>query len=85
MKHYKGNFRHSEEPTFAHKNLEDSTFVANVLAPHADTEEVVVEAAVGLLLPDAAFEYQESTQKVHQKILRCRYSAPNPLRGHMPD
>lgn len=69
-KHYRGNFRHREESTFAHKNLAESTFVPNVRAPHVDTKEV--EAAVGLLLPDAAFEYQESTQKVRQKLLRCR-------------
>jgi hypothetical protein len=69
-KRYRGNFRHREESTFAHKNLAESTFVPNVRAPHVDTKEV--EAAVGLLLPDAAFEYQESTQKVRQKLLRCR-------------
>ena len=82
---YKGNFRHREESTFAHKTLEDSTFVANVRAPHADTEEEVMEAAVQLLLPDATFQYQESTPKMHRKFLRCRYPAPNPIRGHMPD
>ena len=37
MKRYKGTFQYREEPTFAHRNLEDSTFVPNVRAPHADT------------------------------------------------
>jgi hypothetical protein len=36
-KSYKGTFRNGKEPTFAHKNLEDSTFVPNVRAAHADT------------------------------------------------
>lgn len=36
-KRCKGIFRNGKEPTFAHKNLEDSTFVPNVRAPHADT------------------------------------------------
>jgi hypothetical protein len=71
-KRYRGNFRHREESTFAHKNLAESTFVPNVRAPHVDTKGVEVEAAVGLLLPDAAFGYQESTQKVRRKLLRCR-------------